>query len=180
MKFRIFLWLTVAALLSRSVLAGAASAAAAAVTPLVVIESESFEAVGRLGDEGLVWWIDRADTNAPVLGATLEVERAGKTAKALFRPEHGDYLIADREWLQPLRAVGHHPLALTLIAGEDSDLLAGELQVENAAAAASTVEFELTGGLATGFWMLGGLLLGILGLRWGRQRILRQRRGGAA
>lgn len=173
MKFRIFLWLTVAALLSRPVLAGTAPAAAAAATatPLVVIESESFEVVGRLGDEGLVWWIDRADTNAPVLGATLEVERAGQTAKALFRPEQGDYLIADREWLQPLRAVGHHPLALTLIAGEDSDLLAGELEVENAVAGASTVEF----GLGAIFWALGGLLLGALGLLG-----LRRRRGGVA
>lgn len=170
MKFWLFLGLTVAALLSRPVLAGAAPTAVSAATPLVVMESESFEAVGRLNEEGLVWWIDRADTNAPVLGATLEVERDGKTAQALFRPEQGDYLIADREWLQPLRAVGHHPLALTLIAGEDSDLLAGELEVENAVSAASTVEF----GFAAIFWTLAGLLLGGLGLRW-----LRQHRGAA-
>ncbi len=180
MKFWLFLRLTVLVLLSRPALAGTAPAAAPAATPLVVMESESFEAVGRLNEEGLVWWIDRADTNAPVLGATLEVERDGKTAAALFRPERGDYLIADREWLQALRAVGHHPLALTLIVGEDSDLLAGELQVENAAAAASTVEFAFTGGWGAGFSILGGLLLGILGLRWGRQRMQRQRHGGAA
>lgn len=180
MKFWLFLRLTVLVLLSRPVLAGTAPAAAPAATPLVVMESESFEAVGRLNEEGLVWWVDRADSNAPVLGATLEVERAGQTAQALFRPEQGDYLIADREWLQPLRAVGHHPLALTLIAGADSDLLAGELQVENAPETALTVALASGGGLGGVLWALPGFLLGALALRWGWQRLRRQRRGGVA
>lgn len=176
MKFWLFLALTVVGLLSRPLQAGTVPASAPAVTPLVVMESESFEAVGRLNEEGFVWWIDRADTNAPVFGATLEVERAGQTAQALFRPEQGDYLIADREWLQPLRSVGHHPLALTLIAGEDSDLLAGELEVENAGDSVSTVEFGWAAGLA----LLAGLLFAGLGLRKLGQGLSNQRRGGVA
>lgn len=90
--------------------------------PVAVAESEAFEAVGRLSDEGLVWFIDRADSNAPVLDARLEVEANGQTQVARFRPEQGDYLIADAGWLKALRQPGEHALALTLLAGDDSDL----------------------------------------------------------
>jgi hypothetical protein len=100
--------------------------------PVAVLESETFEAVGRLQEEGLSWFVDRADSNAPVLGAVLEVEADGRTAQAVFRAERGDYLIADAAWLKPLRQAGVHALAMTVIAGEDSDLIAGELHVEGA------------------------------------------------
>ena len=77
-------------------LAGPVAGAAdpAAPIPVAVAESEAFEVVGRLEDEGFVFYIDRADSNAPVLGATLEVDTGGKAAKASFRAERGDYLIA--------------------------------------------------------------------------------------
>lgn len=138
--------------------------------PLAVAESEAFEAVGRLEADGLSWFIDRADSNVPVLGATLDVEAAGKTARAVFRPERGDYLIADAGWLQPLRQPGDHALALTLIAGEDSDLLAAELHVEIAPNPASTVQ-----GTAVALWAAGVALLLAL-VVFGR----RLRKGGAA
>ncbi len=97
--------------------------------PVAVAESELFEVVGRLEDDGFVFYIDRADSNAPVLAATLEVESAGKPAKAVFRAERGDYLIADAEWLKPLRQPGEYPLAFTVIAGEESDLLTADFMV---------------------------------------------------
>lgn len=124
MKFRHLGLLTAAFLLATSLFA------AEGVTPVAVAESESFEVVGRLEDAGLVFYIDRSDSNAPVLGATLEVESAGKSAKAIFRPERGDYLIAEAEWLKPLRQPGDYPLGLTLIAGEESDLLSANLLVQ--------------------------------------------------
>lgn len=97
--------------------------------PLAVAQSEQFEAVGRLETEGLVWFIDRADSNAPVLDATLEVEANGKSLAAVYRPERGDYLIADPAWLQALRQEGEHSLLLTLVAGNESDLLDARLDV---------------------------------------------------
>lgn len=139
-------------------LAGNLYAAEGAI-PVAVAESESFEVVGRLQEEGLVFHVDRSDSNAPVLGAMLEVELAGKTAKAVFRAEQGDYQVADGEWLKALRQPGEHVLGLTLIAGEESDLFSLNLDVHDESTA--TV-------LAAGWgrWIagLGGLavLLGLL------------------
>lgn len=139
-------------------LAGAAEGMAP--NPVAVAESETFEAVGRLSDEGLSWFVDRADSNAPVLDARLEVEFDGKTQLAKFRPEHGDYLITDAEWLKALRQPGEHPLALTLLAGEDSDLLAASLDVhaDQVAPAAGIGRNSLWGVVVVGI-LLSGLWL---------------------
>lgn len=135
--------------------------------PVAVLESESFEAVGRLKAEGFSWYIDQADSNAPVLGAAVDIESGGRSVKAVFRPETGDYWVADEAWLKPLRAAGHHPLALTVIAGQDSDLLAGELHVE-AGDSVSPGRFDAD-------WRWVGLAVsGLLVFVW-----LRRKRGGA-
>lgn len=133
MKFGQFGLLGAALLLTTSLFA------AEGMIPTAVAESESFEVVGRLQDEGLVFYIDRSDSNAPVLGAVLEVESAGKSIKAAFRAERGDYLVADAEWLKPLRQPGEYPLGLTLIAGDESDLLSASLDVPADAASGSVI-----------------------------------------
>ena len=152
-NFGHFFGLTVAFALAGPV---ALAADVPAPIPVAVAESEAFEVVGRLEDEGFVFYIDRADSNAPVLGATLEVETGGKSAKAAVRAERGDYLIADAEWLKPLRQPGEYPLAMTLVAGADSDLLTADFDVHAppAAAAGSAGVGGLLGGLA----LLGGLV----------------------
>lgn len=162
MNLKHFYGLTAACLLASAVLAGEA-----APVPVVVAESETFEAVGRLEAEGMSWFIDRADSNAPVLNAALEVEANGKTVKAVFRPERGDYLIADEAWLKPLRAKGEYALALTLLAGEESDLLTADLHVEAPASALGVAP-----GLSGTAWVAGGagLLAGLLLWRLRRSR----------
>jgi hypothetical protein len=97
--------------------------------PVVTADSESFELVGRLEAEGLVIFIDRAASNQPVLNAKLEVEQAGKNTIARFRPASGDYLIADADWLKPLRQPGEYALAFTLQADDEADLLAADFVV---------------------------------------------------
>ena len=57
--------------------------------PVAVAESEAFEAVGRLSDEGLVWFIDRADSNAPVLDARLEVEAIAEASSRFIERRTG-------------------------------------------------------------------------------------------
>jgi hypothetical protein len=144
-----------------------ADAGSVAAIPKVLAVSEQFEAVGRLEPAGLVWFVDRADSNAPVLNANLSVEFEGKSVEAVFRPEHGDYLIADAAWLAPLRRDGEHALALTLIAGEESDLLAGELDVhfdQNSGLTAAALDARW---LAAGASLIVALIL-----------VWRRRRGG--
>ena len=139
--------------------------------PIAVAESESFEAVGRMTAEGMSWFVDRTDTNAPVLNAELELETGGKSVKAQFRPERGDYLVADEKWLQPLRQAGDHPLVLTLLAGNESDLLSGELHVD-ARVDAAPGAMSLPAGAG---WI--GVVLGIAGIVvW---RLRRRAKGGA-
>ncbi len=143
--------------------------------PVVVAESEAFEIVGRLEQNGLLLHVDRTPTNAPVLSASLSVELAGKEIAAHFRPDSGDYLIDDTVWLQTLRATGEHGLSFTLLAGEESDLLVGDLLVQVPLATAhpsAGLLSPLVGGL-----VLGGL--GLLAALWGWRRLLK-RRGGAA
>lgn len=166
MKNRHFLALTATMLLVVPVSLQAAEAA----MPVAVAESGTFEVVGRLQDEGFVFYIDRADSNAPVHGATLEVETGGKAAKAAFRADRGDYLIADATWLKPLRQPGEYPLALTVIAGAESDLLTADFDVFPASTATGAGD-----GFGRGAWVLAGL--GVLG---GGLLVRRWRKGGRA
>lgn len=145
-------------LLAALVLSAAAVAGEMPPMSVAVAESEHFEAVGRLTSEGMSWYVDYADSNAPVLNAELELEAGGQSVKARFRPERGDYLVADEKWLQPLRRPGEHPMALTLIAGEDSDLLSGELRVEAPDAAASGAMLSQPAGWLALVLGVGGLL----------------------
>ena len=169
MNFRQFFRFTAAAVwLAVASLAQAGEGDAAPV-PKVLAVSEQFEAVGRLETNGLVFYVDRADSNAPVLNARLAVEFEGKSVNATFRPEQGDYLIADAAWLAPLRREGEHALALTLIAGEESDLLTGELDVHLGQ------KSGLTAAAIDARWLAAGASLMVAGFL-----IWRRRRGGRA
>lgn len=143
---------------------------APAAIPTVMAHSEAFEIVGRLQAEGLVWFVDRTDSNEPVLHASLEVESRGQTMTALFRPEHGDYVIADPSWLAPLRSAGEHPLAITLMLKEDGDVFSVTLTVPAEAGSAHIIAKDWR------LWIVGvALLLAMLWL-W----TTRRRKGGAA
>lgn len=169
MNFRQFFRFTAAAVwLAVASLAQAGEGDAAPV-PKVLAVSEQFEAVGRLETNGLVFYVDRADSNAPVLNARLAVEFEGKSVNATFRPEQGDYMIADAAWLAPLRREGEHALALTLIAGEESDLLTGELDVHLGQ------KSGLTAAAIDARWLAAGASLMVAGFL-----IWRRRRGGRA
>lgn len=162
MKIGYFSVLTAAILLAAPM--GAMALEPMPPAPVAVAESETFEVVGRLQDEGFVFFIDRADSNAPVLGATLEVETGGRAAKAAFRAERGDYLIADAAWLKPLRQPGEYPLALTVIAGAESDLLTADFDVFAASTATGAGS-----GFGAAAWVLAGLAVlagGLFVLRW--------------
>lgn len=166
MNFRHFFGFTAAAFWLAIAPVVQANESGSATVPKVLAISDQFEAVGRLEPAGLVWFVDRADSNAPLLNASLAVEFEGKSVAAVFRPEHGDYLIADAAWLAPLRRDGEHALALTLIAGEESDLLAGELDVhadQNSGLTAVALDIRW---LAAGASLIVALIL-VWRRRWG-------------
>lgn len=105
-----------------------------AVAPRIEAHSEAFELVATWQDGQLSAWVDRYETNTPVLGATLEAEAGGLKATGQFRPEQGDYVFTDPKLLAALAQPGQHPLVFTLVAGTDSDLLDGVLDTRSAQA----------------------------------------------
>lgn len=107
----------------------AAPATTAEPDPVITASSESFELVGRLKADELSIYIDRADTNAPVLNAQLSVESDSRRATASFHTDHGDYALDDAAMLAHLKGPGVKTLVFTLIAGDETDLLTGELDV---------------------------------------------------
>jgi hypothetical protein len=109
---------------------GQANAGPAGSVPRVETFSEMFELVGQLSGAEFSVMIDRYETNEPVLNGTLEVEYKGMKALAKFHADMGDYAIDDEKLLKALSKPGKHALLFTFIAGEESDLLEGTLEVQ--------------------------------------------------
>lgn len=101
----------------------------AGAAPRLEAASELFELVARLEGGELSLLIDRFATNEPVLKADVEVESGSRKAKAKFHADLGDYAVDDPAMLQLLSTPGEHPVLITVLAGEDSDLLDGVLRV---------------------------------------------------
>jgi len=102
------------------------------VVPRMEARTELFELVARREADGLAIYVDRYDTNEPVLGAAIEVEAGDVKAKAAFRPDRGDYLVSDPPLLAALGVPGSQPLVIAITAGKDADLLEGALVVSPA------------------------------------------------
>ena len=114
---------------------GQAVAGSGGSVPRVETFSEMFELVGQLSGGEFSVMIDRYETNEPVLNGKLEIEYKGMKAAAKFHADMGDYAIDDEKMLKALSLPGKHALLFTFVAGEESDLLEGTLDVKAAAAA---------------------------------------------
>lgn len=99
-------------------------AASAAGAPRFVLASDGFELVGAVDGRRVTLWVDRAADNAPVIGATIELEIAG-TAVAVRAQR--DVYVGE---LAASPAAGRVPVVATVVAGADADLLAGEWIVD--------------------------------------------------
>ncbi len=155
--------------------AAPAPAALGAGLPRFSAVSETFELIGVLRGKLLTLYLDRADDNSPVRDATLELELGG--VKIAVKPVgEGEFeaMLAQ----EPLPGVT--PVAATVLAGQESDLLAGELEIRadtRTVAAAVSAPWQKYGG-----WLLAGLLalaLLVMGLRRVRSHRI-NRVGGAA
>lgn len=136
-------------------------AASAGSVPRVETFTEDFELVGHLSGGELSVLIDRYDSNEPVLGGRLEVQLRDIKAQARFHAAGGDYAFDDPRLLQALAKPGQHQLLFTFVAGDESDLLQGTLDVPAAAAPANTgrPRWPYWAAGAVGLLFLGALLL---------------------
>ncbi len=103
----------------------APAAARGPATPRFTAHSDLFEAVGLLGTQAFTVLIDRYETNAPVLDARVEVESGSLKSPLVFHADHGAYSMPAGPFQRP----GTYPVTLTVVAGDQTDLLTGELVV---------------------------------------------------
>ena len=145
-----------------------APAAAGQALPRFTAVSEAFELVGVLSGKQLTLYLDRHADNSPVRDAQIELEIAGTAFKAA---RHGDdeYEVVLPEPLAP----GVLPITATVTAGDEVDLLAGELDLHEPAHADESAHTHSW--LGSVGWIAGGIaLLALLG--WGGRRAIGMRR----
>ena len=106
----------------------AVPAASTAASPRVISSSELFEVVGIVERGKMVIYLDRFATNAPVLDAKIEVEIGSVKAMAEGQPD-GTYHVNNAV----LNTPGTQPVSFTVTAGQETDLLAGDLTLGTAA-----------------------------------------------
>ena len=153
----------------------AAPAAVGQALPRFSAVSEAFELVGVLSGKQITLYLDRFADNSPVRGAQIELEIGGAKFKAEKQGED-EYEVLLPEAPKP----GVLPVTATITAGNETDLLAGELDIHEEAhteEAVATHAWTETAG-----WVAGGVVVLAL-LLWGGRRLMGARgvrAGGAA
>lgn len=156
---------------------GEAPAAAGPALPRFAATSETFELVGVLAGTQITLYLDRSADNHPVTEAQIDLEIAGVKHKA---QKHGTdtFEVVLAEAPKP----GVLPITAKVTVGQEVDLLAGELDIHEAAHADLPAHvhahtwYEYAGWLAGAVAMLA--LLVLAGRHWVAAR--RMRVGGAA
>lgn len=105
-------------------------AAQGEASPRVEAHSELFEIVGIVEKGQMKVYLDRYATNEPITGAKIDFEAGTHKGSAAPQPD-GTYLIK----FDALSKAGELPFSFTVAAGSDTDLLAGELHIEDPHAA---------------------------------------------
>lgn len=141
--------------------------------PRFTAESETFELVGVLSGKQVTLYLDRYADNSPVRDAQIELEIGGAKFSA---EKQGDdsYEVLLPDAPKP----GVLPVTATVTAGNEADLLAGELDIHDEARADEAAHSwtKVVGWAAAGFAALALLA-------WGSRRLMgarSARAGGAA
>lgn len=143
--------------------------------PRFSAESDIFELVGVLSGKQLTLYLDRFGDNSPVVGAQIELE-IGNTKFEAEKQGEDEYEVVLPETPTP----GVLPITASVTAGNESDLLAGELDIHAEADADAVVSKH---SLAEYAGWAGGGVAALLILLWGGRRALGARAarvGGAA
>ena len=145
--------------------------------PRFTAVSELFEMVGVVNGKNLTVYLDRFADNSPVKDAKVDLALDG-TAIALEPHADGEFEATLQDSLKP----GVVSVTATVVAGEDADLLATELDVHEELAAVTHEETTETDMKPYATWAGAGVLvLGLIGwaaLRRGSSR--NRSTGGAA
>ena len=138
----------------------APASSAGPAAPRFAATSETFELVGVVNGKQLTLYLDRYADGSPVKGAKLELELGGVKIPVEAHAE-GEFEATLAQELKP----GVVSVVATVIAGEETDLLAGELDmhkdghVETTAHTHGWKEYALWGSAASvGLLILAALL----------------------
>lgn len=107
---------------------GASPEASGPALPRFAAVSEAYELVGVLDGKHLTLYLDRAADNSPVTDAQIELEIGGVKLKAA---KHGSDEFEVVLAAEPKPGV--LPITAAVTVGNDADLLAGELDIHEAA-----------------------------------------------
>lgn len=146
-----------------------ATASVGSALPRFATSTELFELVGVLKDRQLTLYLDHSASNAPVKGATLELEIAGAKLPVQASGD-GEF----QATLAQALPEGVSPVVASVSTAEASDLLAAEIDVHRDAAADAHghgLDWRKTWPWALALAVAAALLL---------VRFRRQRLGGAA
>lgn len=146
-----------------------AAGAAAPAGPRFEAATEAFELVGRLEDGALTLFVNRFETNEPVLQATVELESGAHKAVARYQADQGSYVVDAPRFVAALGQPGTHPVVVTLTAAGEADLLEASLTM-----AAPTTTDPQGPGRGPAIALAGALGLGLLG--FGVWQLRRRRR----
>lgn len=147
---------------------------AAEALPRFSAVSESFELVGVLSGKQITLYLDRFADNSTVRNAEIELDIGGTTFKAGKQGEDEYEVVLPTE-----PKPGVLTVSATVVAGAESDLLAGELDVHEEA---HTDEAVTRSTLEYVGWFAGGLA-GLALFVWAGRRLMTSssaRAGGAA
>lgn len=141
------------------------TAPGAAGAPRLAVHSDLFELVAVVEHGSMTLYLDRYASNEPVTDAKIEVE-SGKEGGIATPNADGSYTFASKMLATPKSG----SFTFTVIAGKDSDLLAGDLVVADAHA-----EHAHDGWLSGAKMIWGAVIAALLTAAIGGGLVLRRR-----
>lgn len=139
----------------------------AASAPRAQAQTSDFELVVEPEGSSLLLFLDNFSSNAPVIGAEVEVQSGGVQAIAT-EVGPGTYRVAGGAWTQP----GAHALTISVQTSDTADLLSATLDIPAAVAATSAekVDTALLAGRSLGVLVGAVLVFAFIVLVWLRRR----------
>lgn len=149
-----------------------APAAVGTALPRFVATSEAFELVGVLDGRRLTLYLDRTTDNSPVSGARITLEVDGR--KPVVQATREDAAVYEALFDETL-PLGLLPVTVEVTAGNEHDLLAGELDLHG-------VALDVHTGFSRRAVALGAavFIAAVLGFMYWRLRARKLRLGGVA